>query len=380
VIPDAARSRDPEYLVDEIARHRVTIWNSAPTLLTLLVEHVSDPADERLRSIRLVLLGGDWIPVRLPDRLRLHAPAAQVVALGGATEVSIHSTIFLVGAVDPAWASIPYGRPMANQRVYVLDAQMQPVPIGVPGELYIGGVGVADGYLNRAALSRERFLDNPFVPGDRLFRTGDLVRWRSDGNLVLLGRLDFQVKLHGLRVDLGEIEAVLLQSGHVNAAAAVVQRAAMTGNPRVVAYVVPNAAPVDVAMLRTDLEKKLPAYMVPSAIVPLPALPLSPNGKIDRKALAARHEPTRHRPAESVLYESAADDMQRILLACWQDVLQIERIGIHDNFFSLGGDSVSCIRVAIRARQAGVPCAPNDIFACPTVETLSARLQLRKSH
>ena len=241
VMPPARLEREPSHWAHLIRRHGVTIWHSAPAMLEMLVENVRDRPELHPRSLRLCLLGGDWIPVSLPDRLRKMAGDLQVISLGGATEASMDSTIYPVDRTDDAWTSIPYGRPMANQLAYVLDGRSQPQPVGVPGELHLGGVGVAWGYLDRPALTAEKFVPNPYsgVAGDRMYRTGDLARYHEDGNLELLGRIDYQVKIRGHRIELGEIEAALKEHRAVREAV-VVAKGGRGSDRRLVGYVVPE--------------------------------------------------------------------------------------------------------------------------------------------
>lgn len=243
VIPEAAQQKDPAHWADLIGRHRVTVWNSAPALLEMLVDYAEAHAERHPRSLKVAILGGDWVPVTLPDRLKRLAPDVQVVVLGGATELSIHSTVYYVDQVDPSWKSIPYGRPMANQKAYILDAHLQPVPIGVPGELHLGGVGLARGYFERPELTAAKFIPHPFSgdAGERIYKTGDVARWLPDGNIELLGRMDHQVKIRGHRIELGEISAVLREHPEVQDAV-VVMREDQPGNKRLAAYVVPGRA------------------------------------------------------------------------------------------------------------------------------------------
>ena len=246
VLPDPDRGTDPAHQRALMRAREVTIWHTAPALLSLLVTHLEERGAEAPEALRLVLLGGDWIPVTLPDRLWDLLPDARFVSMGGATECSMDSTLYEVRAVDPEWRSIPYGEPMANQRAYVLDAHLAPVPVGVAGELWLGGIGVGRGYLNRPELTAERFLRDPFVAprhGEdppRMYRTGDLARWYPDGNLELLGRADHQLKIRGQRIEPGEIEARLKRHPQVQAAV-VAARPDATGEKRLVGYVVPAA-------------------------------------------------------------------------------------------------------------------------------------------
>jgi amino acid adenylation domain-containing protein len=240
VIPEAATARDPAYLARLVQRQEVTVWNSAPPLLEMLVDEASR-TDLRFPSLRVAILGGDWVKVSLPDRLRALAPSIQVVVLGGATEASIHSIVYPVGETDPEWRSIPYGVPMANQKAFIVDANLQAVPVGVAGELCLGGIGLARGYFDQPGLTAERFLPNPFSgePGDRMYLTGDLARWMRDGNIELLGRIDNQIKIRGHRIELGEIAVALREHPSVQDTV-LVGLPGPDGDKRLVAYVVPE--------------------------------------------------------------------------------------------------------------------------------------------
>ncbi len=242
VLPAPGQAHDPAAWARTLRAERVTVWHTAPALLKLFVDWLEAHPGNEPEALRLVLLGGDWIPVTLPDRLRALVPGARVISLGGATECSMDSTIYEVGAVDPAWTSIPYGAPMANQRAYVLDARLGLLPVGVAGELWLGGIGVGRGYHERPELTRERFVPDPHAgaPGARMYRTGDLARWMEDGNLELLGRIDNQVKIRGYRIELGEVEARLRAHPGVREGV-VVARPDASGEKRLVAYVVPRA-------------------------------------------------------------------------------------------------------------------------------------------
>ncbi|WP_067973185.1 non-ribosomal peptide synthetase [Nocardiopsis trehalosi] len=289
VLPDAHRQRDPGHWLELMGRHRVTLWNTAPALMEMLVEYAEiDPEAARgaLADLRLVFLSADWIPVTLPDRVRALAPKAEIVSLGGATEGSIWSICHPIGDVDPDWPSIPYGRALRGQSFHILDAPGGgPVPAGVPGELHIGGAGLARGYIGDPAQTAERFLDHPVL--GRVYHTGDLGRWRPDGTIEFLGRADRQVKIRGHRIELGEVESALDRVPGVRQAVAMSMRGP-DDRPRLVAFLVGSehtplpGDPDLVDLLRT----RVPDYMVPSRFVRLPELPVTDNGKIDYKALA----------------------------------------------------------------------------------------------
>lgn len=288
VLPEARRQRDPGHWLELMARHRVTVWNTAPALLEMLVEYAElepEAVREALSTLRLVFLSADWIPVTLPDRLRALAPHAEVVSLGGATEASIWSICYPIGEVDPSWPSIPYGRALRGQSFHILDEHGRPCPVGEPGELHIGGDGLARCYVGDPGQTAERFITHPILRR-RLYRTGDLGRWRYDGTIEFLGRLDRQVKIRGHRIELGEIEATLDRLPAVRQAVA----RAVPGpddRPRLVCYVVPadpSAPPSDDELIAT-LRASLPGFMVPNRFLTMETLPITDNGKIDYKAL-----------------------------------------------------------------------------------------------
>jgi amino acid adenylation domain-containing protein len=296
VLPAPGASRAPWSWQDLIAQHRVTVWDTVPALMEMLVTHASGRG-ERLSDLRLVLMSGDWIPVSLPDRIRALARSGiEIIGMGGATEASIWSNAYRIGEVDPAWPSIPYGKPLGNQSFEVLDEWLRRRPDWVPGGLYIGGAGVAMGYWRDEERTRRSFIEHPRT-GQRLYRTGDMGRYLPDGNLEFLGREDFQVKIQGFRVELGEIESALLN--HQSVAAAVVNAIGPAqGERRLVAYVTlkgahqpappPDTRDVIADGLREHLRAQLPAYMVPSQVVVLDSLPLTGNGKVDRGALPVK--------------------------------------------------------------------------------------------
>jgi amino acid adenylation domain-containing protein len=356
-------------LEDLLTRNGVTtLWLTA-TLLNQVVEHYP----QALNSVDEILTGGEALTVRHIRKAQgAFGSRVRLINGYGPTESTTFTTCYRIPSdIAPDLESIPIGRPIANTQVYVLDAQRHPVPIGVPGELYIGGVGLARGYLNRPELTAEKFVANPFDddPQARLYRTGDRCRWRADGNLEFLGRLDDQVKLRGFRIELGEIETVLNEHPSV-AQGVVVLREDRPGDKRLVAYCVSaGSAALDVSNVTCHLRTRLPDYMVPSVFVPLEALPLTPNGKVDRRALPA---PDRARPELEQAYQAPRTPTEQILAGIWADLLGLEGVGIHDNFFALGGHSLLATRMVSRVRNAfGVELPLRTLFEAPTIAGLA---------
>jgi len=359
--------RDPAYLVDTIRDQGITTVNQVPSLLQLLVEEAG------LREcplVRQVMCGGEAIAPALVERLRERLPGVQLRNVYGPSEAATALTV--IDCMGHAGGSmVPVGRPSANTRAYVLDRRGAPAPIGVAGELYIGGAGVGRGYVGRAAMTAERFLPDPFsvAPGARLYCTGDLVRWLADGQIEFLGRNDFQVKVRGQRVEPGEVEARLSSHPHVREAV-VMAREHGPGGQRLVAYYVASGN-VDAESLRAHLLERLPDYMVPAAYVRLEQFPLMPNGKLDRKALPAPADDAYARRG----YEAPADETEQALAEIWSEVLGIERVGRHDNFFDLGGHSLLAVQVISRVRQVlEVDVALIGLFAHPLLEDFAQEI------
>nr|WP_321855796.1 non-ribosomal peptide synthetase [Paraburkholderia tropica] len=367
--------RDPARLVGLIDAHRVTTLHFVPPMLQAFVAALdrraadADQADRAdaprvCASLRQIVCSGEALPAPLQDQTLARLPHVQVHNLYGPTEAAIDVTHWTCRAGD---AVVPIGRPIANVSTHVLDAALNPLPEGVAGELYLGGAGLARGYLNRPALTAERFVPDPFEPGARLYRTGDLARWRPDGALDYLGRLDHQVKIRGFRIELGEIEAVLQRQPGVETSVV----AALDGpnGKRLVAYVSARAGcRIERATLAAALGAELPEYMVPAAWVELASFPLSPNGKIDRRALPQPGHDARGWEAPQGAAETA-------LAAIWQQVLGVARVGRHDNFFELGGDSILSLQIVERARRAGWKLTPRQVFERQSVEQLASVAQ-----
>ncbi|QKV97422.1 non-ribosomal peptide synthase/polyketide synthase [Streptomyces sp. NA02950] len=313
-----------------------------------------------------VVLAGEGLAARTVQEVRAAIPGCRVANIYGPTEATVYATAWTCDPADPG-RTPPIGSPVAATRAYVLDAQLRPVPVGVPGELYLAGAGLARGYAGRPGLTADRFTADPFGPaGGRMYRTGDLVRWDADGQLEYLGRTDDQVKVRGFRIELGEVEAALARHPEVaGAAAAVVDTA---GHKRLAGYVVPApGASVDPGAMREFLARSLPDHMVPAAVVPLERLPLGPSGKLDRRALPA---PDWAAPAAGRL--APRTETEKVLAGIWAEVLGVARVGVEDNYFTLGGDSILSIQIVSSARRAGIELTPRHLFVHQTVAALAA--------
>ncbi len=356
VQPTLAQSRDPEQWHRLISKHAVSVWNTVPALMDMLVTY--SEAGVTYPSLRVVMLSGDWIPVSLPDRIRDVAPTAQIISLGGSTEASIWSVLYPIGRVDPEWRSIPYGSAMLNQRLYVVDADLRLCPIGEVGELCLAGIGVAQGYLNRSELTAERFVPDPWDEGRLMYRTGDLCRYLPDGNLEFLGRRDHQVKIRGYRIGLGEIEAEIARLDEVREAAVIASEEG--AGARLIAYVVlkPGCS-LSFEQLSAGLSRVLPEYMLPSALVQLNQLPLSANGKVDRRQLPL---PTVQRSESELLLPRTPSETIVSNVLC--ELLRLRQIDVRDDFYALGGHSLLAVALVCRIRQTcGVQLSVPDVMS-----------------
>jgi acyl carrier protein len=324
-----------------------------------------------------VFCGGELLPVALAEQF-FSCLRAELYHQYGPTEACVDATVWRCRPGEQR-TTIPIGRPIANTQIYIVDGQLQPVPIGVPGELCIGGAGLARGYLNRADHTAERFIASPFHDAEsrRLYRTGDVARYRLDGTIEFLGRLDLQVKLRGFRIELGEVEAILTQHPAVRDVVAIV-RDDGPGDRRLVAYLTcQRGSTASAPDLHDFVKKRLPDYMVPSAFVILDALPLTTTGKVDRRALPA---PSRTREDDAQAIVLPRTSLEEAIAAIWQGVLGLDRIGIHDNFFDLGGHSLLATRVMARVRAAlRVDLSLKAFFETPTVAHLSRLVSDQRS-
>jgi len=370
VVAPPGAHQDAAWLARIIRENGVTTLHFVPSMLQLFLE--GKDLDEACRTVRQVMASGEALPYELQERCFEKIPHASLNNLYGPTEASVDVSFH---ACEPhSGKAVPIGRPIANIALHIQDRHGEPVSTGVPGELLIGGVGLARGYLYRPALTAERFVPNPWGgPGERVYRTGDLARFRADGAIEFLGRIDHQIKIRGVRVELGEIEAALCRQPGVREAV-VMARAETTGETRLVAYLVPTAEPApSAADLRTALRDSLPEAMVPSAFVVMPAFPLSPSGKVDRKALPAPdfEHAERERP-----FTAPRTPLEERLAAMWRELLRVEQIGVHDSFFELGGDSIQGAMFINRLQEElGQIVYVMALFDAPNVADFAAYLE-----
>jgi pyochelin synthetase len=378
VYPHPEAALDPAHWLALVRDEDVTVWSSVPALMSLLVE-AAERRQVALPSLRLVLLSGDKIPLDLPPAIRRIAPNAGIVSLGGATEASIWSIVYPIAGVDPAWSTIPYGYPMTNQSWDVRDRNGRPCPTWVPGELFIGGAGLALGYWRDAEKTSRSFGLDPLT-GERLYRTGDRGRYLPDGCIEWLGRVDFQVKVQGQRIELGEIEAALAEHPAVRQAVVAVQEPPAARRRRLVGYVVPAAdSRLDAGQLESFLRRKLPAHMVPAAWQLLAELPLTDNGKVDRKALLQAQIAEQRETAGTPARVAPQDAVESRLRQIWRGVLEVPELGVTDDFFALGGQSFDAIRIFARIKEEfGRAYTLSDMWRARTIRALAAGIDGRQ--
>ncbi|NMO20133.1 LLM class flavin-dependent oxidoreductase [Pyxidicoccus fallax] len=372
---DSRRSGAARPIPLNLREHVVTHLQCTPSLARALL--AEPESTEALGNLRRLMVGGEALPTPLATSLRGALPeGGELLNMYGPTETTIWSSTHAVRQETGPVASI--GTPFSRTQFYVVDAKLRPMPVGVPGELYIGGEGVVRGYLSRPALTAERFVPDPFsrVPGARLYRTGDRARWRDDGTVEFLGRVDYQLKVRGFRIEAGEIEAALASQPAVREAV-VVAREDEPGDVRLVAYVVArDGQPVDATALRDALAQRLPEHMVPSLLVELPALPLTPNGKVDRKALPV---PTAAR-ASRAAYVAPQSQLEQQIAEVWRRVLKVEQVGVNDNFFDLGGHSLLMVQVHTQLKAAlGQDLPLLKLLEHPTISALARHLRQEPS-
>jgi amino acid adenylation domain-containing protein len=368
--------QDSAYLVEVIARERVTALHFVPSMLQVFLEQ---PSLEACSCLRLVICSGEALRFELQERFFARL-GAELYNLYGPTEAAIDVTCWACERASNR-RTIPIGRPIANTEIYILDCHMQPVPIGVAGELHIGGDAVARGYLNRAELTAEKFIANAFSaePKSRLYRTGDRARYLPDGNIEFLGRIDDQVKIRGYRIEPGEVESALNQHPAVKETVVVLRERDSSGDRDLVAYFVPSQdSSPSVADLRGFLRRKVPGYMMPAILIAIDALPLSPNGKVDRSKLPS---PADSRPTLEEAFVEPRTEIEELVAQVWREVLKLEMIGVYDNFFDLGGHSLLATRVVARLRSNfNVDLPLRKLFELPTVAGLAEHVDFLRGN
>ena len=376
VMPDAVAIRNPAHWSELMQRENVTLWNSVPAMMEMLLEYVGNRPEKLPSGLRWVFLGGDWIPVTLPNRLNRLVAEAKVVSVGGPTETTLWNIWYPVDTVNPTWKSIPYGQPIANTKYYVLNHTLDDCPTWVAGELCCSGVGVAKGYWRDEEKTRAKFITHPRT-GERIYRTGDLGRYLSNGNIEFLGRVDFQFKIRGHRIEAAEIEAALTQ--HAAVKLAVVTAVGEQHNQqRLVGFIVPEQkqAPT-VEELRRFLSETLPEHMVPSAFIFLDALPLSKNGKINRHALPIQAD---LQQGFETIYVPPNTEIEHTITQVWQAVLKLKKVSVNANFFELGGNSLLITKVYSKLREF-LPdklesVSLTDLYKYPTIKSFANYLNL----
>lgn len=367
--------RDPRAILDEGKRHQVSVMQFVPSMLKMVLDEITEEDKRALDRLRVVISSGEALHGDLVKRFLQRMPG-KLFNTWGATEVSIDSTMHACSEADVQDAVVSVGRPIDNNQVYVLDRNLQPVPTGVAGDLYIGGLGVARGYLNQPERTVQAFLPHPFREGLRMYRTGDRGYFREDGRIMFLGREDNQVKIRGMRVEIGEIENAILQHEEVKEAV-VILREDDPSAKKLAAYLVSAAdGPLDYGKLRADLQNKLPEYMIPAYYVGLDRLPLNSNGKVDRSALPA---PDSSHLAWEEDFVEPGTETEKTVAAIWADLLGLDQVGIRDDFFKLGGHSLLAVQAISRIMDiTGVKLPLRVFFEKSTIEDLAARIDRKK--
>ena len=372
VMPSPAGAKAPDHWLELIAKERVTVWNSVPGFMEMLLEHAAGRELKMPGRLRVAFLGGDWIPVSAPERIHRHFGDVEVVSVGGPTETTVWNIWYAVKKMDPQWRSIPYGHAIANTKYYVMDESVGECPQGQPGELCCAGVGLMKGYWGDEEKTRSRFAVHPRT-GEPIFRTGDRGCLGANGEIEFLGRIDSQIKLNGQRIELGEIESHLV--GYPGIRQAVVSAVQQGSQKRLAAYLVADGNQVPSAeKLRVYLEGLLPHYMVPLHFIVLDSLPLNANGKVDRSALPAPRVEASGAPAAPP--SVSKNQLEDLIMSVWCKVLGIPQVGRDDNFFDLGGDSISLVQAHSELqKQLSRTIAVTDLFEFPSVHALRRHLE-----
>lgn len=362
----AGNARNIPELIDIVANEKITVWNTVPAIMELYIDELHRIEENKCHSasgtLRVVMLSGDWIPVSLPDKIRVKNPQVKIYSLGGATEASIWSIHYPMDRVDESWTSIPYGYPLANQMFYVLDNNLELCPVGVMGELYIGGIGVAIGYQKDMDKTKAAFMEHKSF--GRIYRTGDFGVMNRKGYIEFKGRKDQQVKIRGHRIELGEIESVLIRHEAVENAA-VIDYKDENGKVFLCAYIVSNST-FTCDVLSDWAATYLPDYMVPRQYVKVEEIPLTSNGKVNKKIL-----PKPQIKQSETNYMAPGNDIEMELVRLWQEVLNLDKVGINDDFFDLGGDSLNVIKVITKASELGIRISLEDMYKYTTILSLA---------
>jgi len=366
VIADKEDVRDPQVLLKLMEMHKVTFWDSVPSTMNLLISSIKEK-EYKLDSLRVVFLSGDWIPVNLPDRIKEHFKRARIISLGGATEGTVWSIYYPIGEVQSWWSSIPYGKPIDNNCFYILDEYKNPIPYGVVGELYIGGAGVARGYSNDEIKTKASFTEDKFrnEKGAMLYKTGDMGRYMPDGNIEFLGRIDHQVKIRGFRIELSEIESNMLSLEGIKDCT-VIAKEDKNNSKYLCAYYIAHDE-ISVVKIREYLANYLPDYMMPSYFVKLDRMPLTSNGKIDRKAL-----PEPGGCLTGIEYVAPSNALEARVQKIWKEILEYKNIGTNDNFFDRGGHSLKLVLLQRKINEEfSIEIPLREIFKLPTIKEQS---------
>lgn len=377
VLPKEDERKEPAKWLEHIHRHGVSFWNSVPALLQMLVDYLSVNSEKKqIKSIKNILLSGDWIPLDLPANIKKYINNdTQLTSLGGATEASIWSICYQVDQVQERWRSIPYGQPMLNQKFYVLNEHLKELPIGAPGELYIGGVSVADGYWADADRTEKAFKLHP-ITGERIYKTGDMGRYFSDGNIEFLGRNDHQVKIRGYRVELGEVQSKIAEIKNIEKVI-VLDHRSQQGDVYLVAYIVISPEyHFQEAVVKKILKEKLPEYMIPNHFIPIASIPLTANGKIDRAVL-----PQVNYAMKSMEYISPLMGLETEIATVWKKVLLLTSISRSSNFFEIGGHSLLAAKIIFELEEIYfVDISVNLIFASPVLADFATDIDILIRH
>lgn len=371
VIPDPDKAKDPEHWADLIIKYGVTVWNSVPAMMEMILQHFEGNMEIKLPTLRLAFMGGDWIGLTIHSRLKKIAPSVDLISVGGPTETTLWNIWYKVKEINSNWKSVPYGKPIANTKYHLLNDNLEYVPIGVIGTMYCEGIGVAQGYLNDDENTKKSFIIHPKL-GTRLYRTGDLGRYMPDGNIEFMGREDFQVKINGQRIELGEIEHVLSQ---------------YPGIRNVIATVIPNAlnsiavyyqhdTVIDEHELRCFANSKLPRHMIPKYYIRLDSIPLTSNGKVDRKNLPLPVALTK----KTDIATGTESDIEAKLKSIFSEALNVEYIEDDDNFFSLGGNSLIAIQTIRKIRETLSPnFSISEFFSDSSIKAIANAIVSRKT-